>query len=102
MNKIIDNSLVGLALLASAVYAVSALGPKGVRKRMWGTLAHLAALAPRFMRLDRIARRLDEAAAGKNSGACGGCGSCASDQPDTGKPPASEVRVPVAKIARRN
>jgi hypothetical protein len=102
VNKVIDNSLVGLALLASAVYAVSALGPKGLRKRMWGALAHLVAIAPRFMRLGRIARRLDEAAAGKTAGACGGCGSCGSEQPDTDKQPASEVRVPVAKIARRN
>jgi hypothetical protein len=102
MNKVIDNSLVGLVLLASAVYAVSALGPKGLRKRMWGTLARLAALAPRFMRLDHIAQRLDKAAAGNTSGACGGCGSCGSEQPDKDKAPPSEVRVPVAKIARRN
>jgi hypothetical protein len=102
MNKLIDNSLVGLVLLGSAVYAVSALGPKGLRKRMWGTLARLAALAPKFMRLDRIASRFDEAAAGKTSGACGGCGSCGSEQSDSDKPPASEVRVPVAKIVRRH
>ena len=98
MNKVIDNSLVGLALLASAAYAVSALGPKGLRRRMWGTLAHLAALAPSFMRLDRVARRFDEAAAGKTSGACGGCDSCGSEPSDTDKP-ASEVRVPLAANA---
>jgi hypothetical protein len=53
------------------------------------------------MRLDRIARRFDEAASGKNSGACGGCGSCSSEPSDTDKH-VSEVRVPLAKIGKRN
>jgi hypothetical protein len=101
MNRVLDNSLVGLALLASAGYAVSSLGPKGLRRRMWGLLARLAAHAPPFLRLGRMARRLDEAAAGYSSSACGGCGTCESAAPDADKPAASEFRVPVAKIGKR-
>jgi hypothetical protein len=101
MNRVLDDSLVALALLASAGYALSSLGPKRLRMRVWGTLARLAARAPATLSLGRIARRL-EAAAGRTAGACGGCGSCDSEASDTGKQPASEVRVPVAKIGKRN
>jgi hypothetical protein len=100
MSKVIDNSLVILALLVSAWYALAALGPKGLRMQMWNALAQLATRAPRFLRLARVARRL-ESAAGKTSGACGGCGSCGSDEAAAGKTPASEVRVSVEKIGRR-
>ena len=34
MNNMLDNALVGLALLVSAGYAVSSLGPKSVRRRV--------------------------------------------------------------------
>lgn len=98
MNRILDNSLVILALLASSAYALASLGPKSLRARMWGTLARGAARAPSFLRLDGVARRLD-AAAGK-AGGCGGCGGCASDQPGAG-PASPEARVPVDKIGRR-
>lgn len=100
MNRFLDNSLVMLALLASGAYALSSLGPKSLRRRMWGTLARIVARAPSFLRLDGLARRLD-AAAGKAAGGCGGCGSCASDQP-AAESPSPEVRVPVAKIGRRD
>jgi len=99
MNRVVDNSLVVLALLASGAYALSSLGPKSLRRRMWGTLARVVARAPSFLRLDRLARRLD-AAAGQAVGGCGGCGSCASDQPAADSP-SPEVRVPAAKIGRR-
>ena len=84
MNRFLDNSLVMLALLASGAYALSSLGPKSLRRRMWGTLARIAARAPSFLRLDRLARRLG-----------------ASDQP-AAESPSPEVRVPVAKIGRRD
>jgi hypothetical protein len=100
MNRFLDNSLVVLALLVSGWYALSSLGPKSLRMRLWRTLARAAARAPSFLRLEGLARRLD-AAAGKASGGCGGCGSCASDQP-AAKPTLPEVRVPVAKIGRRD
>jgi hypothetical protein len=101
MNRTLDNTLVALVLLASAGYALSSLGPKGLRTRVYTAVAKLAARAPAWLRLGGIARRLDEAAYGKSSGTCGGCGSCGSDQSDTNKPPASDVRVPVAKIGQR-
>ncbi len=99
MNRFLDVTLVLLALLASGTYALSSLGPKSLRARMWGRLARIVARAPRFLRLGGLARGLD-AAAGKAAGGCGGCGSCASDQPaaDSRVP---EVRVPVARICRR-
>ena len=100
MNRYLDNSLVILALLASCVYVLSSLGPKSLRARIWGALARGAARAPSFLRLDGLARRLD-AAAGKAGGGCGGCGSCASDQPGA-EPASPEVRVPAAKIGRRD
>jgi hypothetical protein len=103
MNRALDNSLVALALLASAGYALATLGPKGLRRQLYAALARLIARAPKVLRLDRLARRLDAASAGA-SAACGGCGSCtteaSSDKPTaTGAP---EVRVPLEKIARRN
>ncbi len=101
MNRILDNAVVGLALLASAGYALSSLGPKGLRMRLFTALAQLAAHAPAILHLDPVARRL-EAAAGKTSGSCGGCGSCDPAPSTQDQPPASEVRVPIAKVGRRN
>jgi hypothetical protein len=98
MSRFLDNSLVVLALLASGWYALSSLGTKGLRMRLWGALARAAAHAPSFLQLDGLARRLD--AAGKASGGCGGCGSCASDRP-AAEAPTPEVRVPAAKIGKR-
>jgi hypothetical protein len=103
MNRILDNFLVGLALLASAGYAFSRLGPKGLRTRMWAALAQAAARAPAILRLGGLARRLEAAAAAKTKGACGGCDSCGSEPSSTtSTAPASEVRVPVSEIGRRN
>jgi len=98
MSRYLDNSLVVLALLASGWYALSSLGPKSLRARLWGALARAAARAPSFLKLGALGRRLD--AAGKASGACGGCGSCAADQP-AAEAPTPEIRVPVEKIGRR-
>ncbi|MGA2343519.1 MAG: DUF6587 family protein [Steroidobacteraceae bacterium] len=112
MNKLLDNGLVALALIASVGYALSSLGPKALRRRLWTALARLAASAPAGMQLKGIARRLEEAAA-KSSGACGGCGSCGSETSDSsaanggaasgevasGRAP--EVRVPLESIGKR-
>ena len=46
MNGVIDNSLVGLALLVSAGYALSSLGPKSLRRRLLEALSRAAARAP--------------------------------------------------------
>jgi hypothetical protein len=102
MNRILDNFLVGLALLASAGYAFSRLGPKSLRTRMWAALAHAAARAPASLKLGGLARRLEAAAAAKSAGACGGCDNCGSPAPIDGKAPESEVRVPLSEIGRRH
>lgn len=100
MNSVLDNSLVGLALLASAGYAVAKLGPRGLRRGVFAGLSRLFAHAPAALGMRRIAERLDVAAAGrvagKAHGACGGCDNCGSENL-----PAAEVRVPAAKIGRR-
>jgi hypothetical protein len=102
MNGILDNFLVGLALLVSAAYAVTSLGPKSLRRRVLGTLGRIAAHAPAFLHLQRAAQWFAVASAGKAHGACGGCDSCGSGQAPAQKSPESEVTVPVAKIGRRN
>jgi len=99
MNSILDDSLVGLALLASAGYAVASLGPRSLRRRILGVLSRAAARAPAFLGLGRAAQRLAAASAAKAPGACGGCDSCGSEP--TPQPPNAEVRVPVAQISRR-
>jgi hypothetical protein len=95
----LDHALVVIALLASSAYALSSLGPKSLRARMWRALARSAARAPSLLRLEALARRFDAAAAKAGAG-CGGCGSCASDQPGA-EPASPEVHVPAAKIGRR-
>ncbi len=106
MNSILDNSLVGLALLVSAGYAVSSLGPKSLRRRMLGALSRATGRAPAFLGLRRTTQRLITASTRKAQGACGGCASCGSEQGAAQKSPAqnspaAEVIVPVAKIGRR-
>jgi hypothetical protein len=102
MNAILDNFLVGLALIASAAYAVASLGPKSLRRRLLGALGRVMARAPASLHLQRAAQWFTVASAGKAPGACGGCDSCESDQGPAHKPQESEVNVPVAKIGRRN
>ena len=98
MNVLLDDSLVGLALLVSALYALAALGPGNLRRRVLATLAALLARAPAALRLRPAAQRLARAADAKAPGACGGCDNCGS-----GAPPANsggEIKVPVSSIAR--
>ena len=106
MNSVLDNSLVGLALLVSAGYAVTTLGPRSVRQSVLKGLGRLFGLVPAALGMRRIAARLDAAAAGKAQGACGGCDNCGSEQTSAqqagaGNSASAEVRVPVAKIGRR-
>ena len=106
MNGILDNALVGLALLASAGYAVVSLGPRSLRWRILGILSRAAARAPAFLGLGRAAQRLAAASTVKG-GACGGCDSCGADGETGGQKSATqnssaaEFRVPVGKIGRR-
>ena len=105
MNGVLDNSLVGLALLASAGYAVVKLGPRSLRQHMLAGLSRLIARAPPAFGLLRISERLGAASNGKAQGACGGCDNCGSEQTPAQQAaqtlPQSEVRVPVAKIGTR-
>jgi hypothetical protein len=101
MNSVLDNTLVGLALLVSAGYAMTSLGPRSLRRRLLASLSRVAARAPAFLRLRRMSERLAIASAGKAQGACGGCDSCGSEK--TPAPaPEGEVHVPLAKIGRRS
>jgi len=97
MSKVIDVGLVALALLASMGYAISALGPQALRRRVYATLARLVARAPASWHLSGMARRLD-AAADKAVRACGGCASCGTEPAVDETAP--EVRVPLEKIAK--
>jgi hypothetical protein len=100
MNNALDNTLVGLALVVSAGYAVTSLGPRSVRRRLLAALSRMTARAPAFLRLRRMAQRLSIASAGKAQGACGGCDNCGSEKTPAPAPEA-EVSVPLAKIGRR-
>jgi hypothetical protein len=102
MNGILDNLLVGLALIVSAAYAVVSLGPKSLRRRLLGAVGRMMARAPAFLHLQRPAQWFTVASAVKAAGTCGGCDSCSSDNESAREPQESEVNVPVAKIGRRN
>ena len=101
MHGMLDNSLVGVALLASAAYAVLALGPRSLRRRLLAAWSRVMSRAPVLPGMRRAARWLDAASTGKSPGACGGCDDCGSEAAPAGKTPAAEVRVPVGKIGRR-
>jgi hypothetical protein len=80
MHGLLDEILVGGALLASIIYALFALGPRSWRRGLLG-----------------------RAAAIKSAGACGGCDDCGSATPAAGSAGSAEpeVRIPVSKIGRR-
>jgi hypothetical protein len=91
MSGILDKVLVGTVVLFCIGYAIASLGPRGLRKQILSASSRAVRSAPAFLRLEKVARRLDAAAA-KGQGACGGCEDCG-----TGK----EIKVPVGKIGRR-
>ena len=80
MTALIDDILVGLALLASIGYALLALGPKSWRHRIRSALG--------FKSTDA-----------KSAAACGGCEGCGSDAAAPQAP--AEIHIPVGKIGRR-
>ncbi len=101
----LDDVLVGSILLASGLYALVSLGPRSFRRRLSATVAALLRFAPRIPGLQRLALRLEAAAAAPATGACGGCDNCGSEPARPG--PAArqaggpEVRIPVSNIGRR-
>lgn len=100
ISGLLDDFLVGVILLAGFGYAAYALGPKSLRARMLAVLASAAGHLPAVLGARGLAARLATKAQSKAGGACGGCGSCASASPASSASSA-EVRVPLAKIAKR-
>ncbi|HWG70036.1 MAG TPA: DUF6587 family protein [Steroidobacteraceae bacterium] len=100
MNGIIDNVLVGLALLASALYVLTSLGPRSLRYRLLAAMSRQVARLPEFLRLRRAAQRL-AAAAGRAAGAGGGCNGCSSSPASAKAPRKSLSGLPVGKHGRR-
>lgn len=103
MSRVLDNFLVGMALLVSVGYAVSSLGPKAWRNRLLAASSRLLARAPAFIGLKGIARRLSAASMPEPgaAGACGGCDNCGTAQAEAPHAASTEVKVPVATIGRR-
>jgi hypothetical protein len=101
MNSGIDDSLVGLALLLSAGYALFSLGPRSLRPRLLGALSRAAARAPALLGLRRTAQWLAAASRAKAHGACGGCDDCGAEKAPAKNAAAAEIIVPVGKIGRR-
>jgi hypothetical protein len=101
LNAVLDNSLVGVLLLASVGYALYKLGPRNLSKRILEILSRTMAAAPAFLKLGAVARRLATASAGKAPGACGGCDNCGSESDSGSQSSSAEIKIPVAKIGRR-
>jgi hypothetical protein len=106
MSNLLDDSLVGLALLVSAGYVISSLGPRSLRHRLLAALSRLLAKAPAFLGLGRLAHKLAAASVIKAKGACGGCDNCGAEQTTpaesaTTQSAATEIKVSVEKIGRR-
>jgi hypothetical protein len=103
VNPVLDDILVAAALLASAAYALFALGPRALKRRMLSSVAGWALRAPAWLGLRSLAARLG-AASTKASGACGGCDNCGSEGA-AAEPSASgrgaDIRIPPASIGRR-
>lgn len=100
MNGIIDNVLVGLSLLASALYVLTSLGPRSLRYRLLAAMSRWLARLPGFLRLRRVAQRL-AAAAGRAAGPGGGCNSCSASPASAKAPRKRAMGVPVGKNGKR-
>ena len=92
---VIDDILVGLALLVSIGYAAMSLGPKSLRRSVLSAASRVLSHSP-ASGMRRAAERLAASAVSKGSG-CGGCDNCGSEPPAN----QTEVKIPVAKIGRR-
>ncbi len=109
MSGWIDVPAVAIAVALSVLYALSALGPKTLRARLWRALGVLLASAPRALRSARLEARV-AAIAARMQAACGGCDSCAAGASGEGASAKGssgesasgvrEVRVPLARVSR--
>jgi hypothetical protein len=101
MHSFLDDSVVGLVLFASVIYAVFSLGPRALRRRLLAAASTLLRRLPKFLGLRDVALRLDRVASTKADGACGGCDNCGSEQSSTAPSSGSEFRIPLSKIGKR-
>ena len=102
MHSLLDEFLVGGALLASIIYALFSLGPRTLKRGAAMRAAVLIRSLPKMPGLRSLARRLEAAAAVKPTGACGGCDDCGSaPASESGGSAQPEVRIPVSTIGKR-
>jgi hypothetical protein len=98
----LDEFLVGGALLASILYALISLGPRSLKRGLAVRAAALLRSVPAIPGLRSLSRRLESAAAVKPTGACGGCDACGSaPAPESSGSAEPEVRIPVSTIGKR-
>jgi hypothetical protein len=97
---VIDQILVVLTVLASALYAFRSLAPRTYRSRVLAGLAAWAGRAPNGPLRGKLARHLASSAAAKGGG-CGGCDNCGTEAKTATAPLTGDVSVPVAQIGRR-
>jgi hypothetical protein len=98
----LDELLVGGALLASILYAFISLGPRTLKRGLAVRAAALIRSLPAMPGLRSLSRRLESAAAVKPTGACGGCEDCGSTPtPESTGSAEPEVRIPVSSIGKR-
>jgi hypothetical protein len=102
MHRLLDEFLVGGALLASIIYALFSLGPRTLKRGVAARAAALIPSLPKMPGLRSLSRRLETAAAVKPTGACGGCDDCGSAPATESSGSAeTEVRIPVSTIGKR-
>jgi hypothetical protein len=102
MHDLLDEFLVGGALLASILYALISLGPRTLKRGLAVRAAALLRSVATIPGLRSLSRRLEIAAAAKPTGACGGCDDCGSaSAPDSSGSAEPEVRIPVSAIGKR-
>jgi hypothetical protein len=114
VRGLLDECLVGGALLASIIYAVIALGPRNLKRGVALRAAAWVRSVPAMPGLRALSRRLETAAAVKRAGACGGCDECgaatpasstsalsSTSAPASAGPTKAEIRIPVSTIGKR-
>jgi hypothetical protein len=102
MRGLLDEILVGGALLASIIYALLSLGPRTLKRGLAVRAAAWVRSIPAMPGRLSLSRRLETAAAIKPPGACGGCDNCGSaPAPESTGSAEPQVRIPVSTIGKR-
>jgi len=100
MNRGLDVLSVAVLVFAGCVYSLAALGPRSLKRRVFGMVSRILARLPRAFRVGGWAERL-ATAAGQASGSCGGCGSCSANETAEAASTPAEVRIPASAIGKR-